>query len=280
MEDEKAAVRNLTALLKEVAPDMEAVAVLDSIRECVEWFSRFPAPDLVFMDIHLADGSAFEIFEHVSILCPVIFTTAYDEYALRAFKVNSIDYLLKPIGEDDMRQALGKLKILQTGNARPVEAVTLRHLLRALKRSESYKSHFLIPVRGDKLLPLSVEQILYFYIRGGVVKAVAGDVPLKDRHFFRGNEAFSAGQADASGLQEYTFPLTLDELTECLDPACFFRVNRQYLLSRRVICDLDLWFNGRLSVNLKVPATERILISKARASEFKDWFTGGSSLTE
>ena len=112
IEDEKAAVRNLKALLKEVAPQMEVIDVLDSVTESVAWFEANPAPDLVFMDIHLADGSSFEIFEHVRITAPIIFTTAYDEYALKAFKVNSVDYLLKPIGLADLRQALAKLEEL------------------------------------------------------------------------------------------------------------------------------------------------------------------------
>mgnify|MGYP003000366342 FL=1 len=112
IEDEKAAVRNLQALLKEVAPSTEVIDTLDSVTESVAWFESHAAPDVVFMDIHLADGSAFEIFEHVRIASPVIFTTAYDEYALRAFKVNSIDYLLKPIGAADLRRALDKLETL------------------------------------------------------------------------------------------------------------------------------------------------------------------------
>lgn len=113
IEDEKAAVRNLTSLLNEVKPDTEIVAVLDSIGSTIEWFGSHPIPDLIFMDIHLADGSAFEIFNHISITCPIIFTTAYDEYALRAFKVNSIDYLLKPIGKEDIEHAFAKLGNLQ-----------------------------------------------------------------------------------------------------------------------------------------------------------------------
>lgn len=246
IEDEKAAVRNLTALLREAAPGMEILAVLDSIAETVEWFSQHPQPDLAFMDIHLADGSAFEIFDRISITCPVIFTTAYDEYALRAFKVNSIDYLLKPIGEEDIRHALEKLESLRT----PACGIEdMRRLMGALKRETGYKTHFLLPVKGDKLLPVPVAEIVYFYIRAGVVKGVLDD------------------------SREFAFPQTLDELADCLNPAAFFRVNRQYLVSRHAVRDIDLWFNSRLSVNLKVPAPEKILVSKARVAEFKDWFT-------
>ena len=247
IEDEKAAVRNLQALLAEVSPDIEIQAVLDSITETIEWFGTHAAPDVMFLDIHLADGSAFEIFEHVDIRCPVIFTTAYDEYALKAFKVNSIDYLLKPIGADDLSKALGKLKHLQSSGS----VADYSTLIRSLRKEENYKTHFLIPVKGDKLLPVSAGSVLFFHIDEGLVKAVLADG------------------------KSYIFPQTLDELSDCLNPVQFFRVNRQYLISRKSVIDIDLWFNGRLSVNLKVPVAEKILVSKARVSEFKEWFTGG-----
>lgn len=251
IEDEKAAVRNLQALLVEVAPDVEVLAVLDSITETIDWFGSHPAPELVFLDIHLADGSAFEIFGHVDIPCPIIFTTAYDEYALKAFKVNSIDYLLKPIAADDLMQAFDKLKHLQADAPSHDFPSDYSDLVRALRKEENYKTHFLIPVKGDKLLPVSADSILFFHIDEGLVKAVLADG------------------------KSCLFPQTLDELSDCLNPEQFFRVNRQYLISRKSVLDIDLWFNGRLSVNLKVPVADKILVSKARVPEFKEWFTGG-----
>ena len=250
IEDEKAAVRNLQALLLEVAPDVEILAVLDSIIETIDWFGTHAMPDLVFLDIHLADGSAFEIFSHVEIACPIIFTTAYDEYALRAFKVNSIDYLLKPIDGHDIRKALDKMDCLHGESSSPGNEPDYSSLIRALKKEESYKTHFLVPAKGDKLIPVSADMILFFHIDDGVVKAVLADG------------------------KECLFPQTLDELADSLNPALFFRVNRQYLISRKAVLDIDLWFNGRLSVNLKVPVTEKILVSKAKVGEFKEWFTG------
>ena len=247
IEDEKAAVRNLKALLAEEAPDIEVIAVLDSIAESLDWFSDNRMPELIFLDIHLADGSSFEIFEHVDITCPIIFTTAYDEYALRAFKVNSIDYLLKPIGQSDIRKSIGKLKQLKSDPV--VKELDYSNLINILKQQDKYKTNFLVPVKGDKLLPLSVDMILFFYIHEGNVKAVVTDG------------------------KEYTFTQTLDELSDCLNPDLFFRINRQYLISRKAVQDIDLWFNGRLSVNLKVPVEEKILVSKVRVSEFKEWFT-------
>ena len=255
IEDEKAAVRNLTSLLNEVKPEAEIIAILDSINSTIEWFDIHPMPELVFMDIHLADGSAFEIFDHISITCPIIFTTAYDEYALRAFKVNSIDYLLKPIGKEDIEHAFEKLDNLQdtipeNGSRRENKEEELLHLIHSLKKQESYKTHFLIPVKGDKLLPISVDMILLFYIQDCKVKVVLADG------------------------KEYTFPQTLDEITECIDPSLFFRVNRQFLISREAIKDIDLWFNNRLSINLRCKVSdEKVLVSKARVQEFKDWFS-------
>lgn len=246
IEDEKAAVRNLTALLADVAPEMEVIDALDSVADAIDWFATHPMPELVFMDIHLADGSAFEIFEHTDITCPVIFTTAYDEYALRAFKVNSIDYLLKPIGEEDIRAALAKLNHLH--GTRSDEPDFLK-MIRALQREESYKTHFLVPAKGDKLLPLAVEVIYFFYIADGIVKAATADG------------------------KEHVLTQTLDELTECLNPKRFFRANRQYLISRESVKDIDLWFNNRLAINLHAAVHEKIVVSKARVGEFKEWFS-------
>ncbi|MBS6100164.1 MAG: response regulator, partial [Alistipes sp.] len=141
IEDEKAAVRNLRALLAEVAPQMEIIAELDSITESVAWLREHPMPGVIFMDIHLADGSAFEIFGHVHIACPIIFTTAYDEYALKAFKVSGIDYLLKPIGPEELRQAVDKLMTLCNAGHGEEQ---LTELIRTLQNRTRYKTHFLI----------------------------------------------------------------------------------------------------------------------------------------
>lgn len=248
IEDEKAALRNLKAVINEVSAGLEIIGETDSIVDTIEWFQTHPMPELVFMDIHLADGSAFEVFEHVEVKCPIIFTTAYDEYALRAFHVNSIAYLLKPINRNDLQNALDKLETLcgtAGGQAPPFDFMKVMH---ELKKEESYKTHFLVPAKGDKLIPISVNDILFFYISDGIVKAV-------DRH------------ADA-----YIFSQSLDELVELLNPRDFFRVNRQYLIAKKAITDVSLWFNGRLVINLKVPVPEKIIVSKAKVSEFKDWF--------
>lgn len=247
IEDEKAALRNLKVIISETSVfQLNIVGETDSIMDTVEWLKTHPMPDIIFMDIHLADGSAFEIFHYVDITCPIVFTTAYDEYALKAFKVNSIDYLLKPITLTDLNGALNKLKRLEGNDEN--KRMDYSKLIGELRKGESYKTHFLIPVKADKFVPLDAEEILYFYISDGQVKAV-------DRR-----------------MNEYVFPQTLDELSESLNPHQFFRANRQYILSKKVIKDIDLWFNNRLAVNLTVPS-ERILISKAKVNEFKEWLT-------
>lgn len=247
VEDEIPAAQNLHSILDKLGT-VEVISILESVTETVEWFSFNPQPEIIFMDIHLADGSAFEIFNQIQIKCPVIFTTAYDEYALKAFKVNSIDYLLKPVNIESVRRALDKLNNLLRGDHLQ-EAVNT--IMESLKKKARYKSHFLVPVKGDKLIPLNAENIAFFVIDYGLIYAISFD------------------------QKRYRFDYTLDDLTEMLDPNLFFRANRQYIISREAIKDIDLWFNSRLSVNLKIPVSEKILVSKARISEFKNWFGGG-----
>jgi len=247
IEDEILAAKQLQSVLKEVG-GFDVKGVLESISETLEWFKENQQPEILFLDIHLADGSAFEIFKHLSISCPVIFTTAYDEYALKAFKVNSIDYLLKPIDVEGVRNAIKKLNSLSGSKENNQD---FQKLIDSFKKNSGYKTHFLIPVKGDKLFPVQCNDIACFYIDASLVKA----------------KSF----ADKT----YNLENTLDELIEMLNPADFFRANRQFIISRSAIKDIDFWFNSRLSVNLKVTVPEKILISKARVSEFKNWFGGG-----
>lgn len=242
IEDESIATQALQSLIMELRPATEVVAVLQTIEESVEWFELNPAPDLVFMDIHLADGSSFAIFDKVNIDCPVVFTTAYDEYALKAFEVNSIDYLLKPINRADLERALSKYEHLAAPKP------SLEGLLAQMSGPrKKYKSNFLIPER-DKLIPLPVANIACFYIDTKTVRAVA---------------------MDGRG---YYMNQTLDDLMAQLDPEVFFRANRQFIISRHAVKDLAVWFGNKLAVNLTVPVPEKIIVSKARVGEFKTWF--------
>jgi DNA-binding LytR/AlgR family response regulator len=246
IEDEILASKHLIQILNEVG-DISIIAVLESIKETVKWFGKNPQPDIVFMDIHLSDGSAFEIFKDTKITCPIVFTTAYDKYALKAFKVNSIDYLLKPIEVDDVREALKKLKELSTSETMQI---AINNLMTTFKKDLKYKTHFLIPIKGDKLIPVQTNDLACFYVDTGTVKTST----------FEG--------------KIYTLDFTLDELTKLLDPELFFRANRQFIISRNAIKDIDLWFNSRLSVNLDVTVPEKIVISRGRIPEFKTWFAG------
>ncbi|MDR1781128.1 MAG: LytTR family DNA-binding domain-containing protein [Tannerella sp.] len=249
IEDEIVASKALQILINEVDASIEIQAVLQSIEESVEWFRTSGMPDLAFMDIHLADGSSFAIFDEVSVSCPVIFITAYDEYALKAFQVNSIDYLLKPINRKDLERAIDKYRNLVS---HPDENNKLiNKLMESLRQSgANYKSYFLVPEK-DKLIPLPVRDIAYIYVDTKMVKAIT----------FAG--------------RTYYMDSVLDDLMQQLDPSLFFRANRQFIIAHKAVKDISLWFGSKLSVNLTVATPERIIVSKARATEFKKWFAGG-----
>jgi len=246
IEDEMLAARHLVSVLNEVG-DIEIIDILDSIKSSVAWFENHPLPDLVFMDIHIADGSAFKIFDHVNITCPIIFTTAYDEYAIKAFKVNSIDYLLKPITNEAIEKALVKLKTLSATNNIKSD---IQQLIDSLKQEKTYKTHFLVSVKGDKMIPLLASDIAYIFIDLGIVIAKTFDG------------------------KSFILDFTLDELANKLNPNDFFRANRQFIIAKNSIKEVDSWFNNRLSINLNVAIPEKILISRTRVTEFREWFDG------
>ena len=239
IEDETAAARNLRSILQKIAPEIEVVAMLESVVESVAWLKTNPEPDLVFVDIHLADGDSFRIFREVEITSPVIFTTAYDQYALEAFKLNSIDYLLKPINEAQVSRALDKLARL-TGRERTEGGQRIRHM--AKQRSET----FLVYI-ADRIIPLNRDQIAFFHTADERVTAW-----------------------DFQG-RSYPMDKTLENLQALLPEELFFRANRQFIVQRRAVEEIGMWFGSRLSVLLSVPTPEKIIVSKARASEFKQW---------
>lgn len=245
IEDEVLAAQSLQKLITEVAPDTEIIGMLQSIEESVAWFDENPMPDLVFMDIHLADGSSFAIFEQTQITCPIIFTTAYDEYALKAFEVSSIDYLLKPINRNDLMRAMNKYNNLVS--AKSFDSQSLLEVIQKFKTNKNYRSCFLVPER-DKLIPLPTANIAFIYIGDKSVKTIT--------------------------LDEHTYYMsqTLDEIMNQLNPNDFFRANRQFIVSRKAIKDMTIWFGNKLSLNLLVKIPEDIIISKAKVAEFKTWF--------
>ncbi len=245
IEDEMMAAKALQKLIGEVSPDTVIVDVLESIEESVEWLENNPMPDLMFLDIHLADGSSFAIFERVNVTCPVIFTTAYDEFALKAFEVNSLDYLLKPINREALERAMNKFQMLSGAR---FNADKIERLLEQLGEKKRYRSYFLLPER-DKLVPLSTKDIAYAYIDAKSVKIVTHE------------------------HKNYYLTHTLDDLMAQLDPVMFFRANRQFIVSREAIKDVSIWFGNKLAINLNVEVPEKIIVSKAKVAEFKCWFS-------
>ena len=242
VEDETAAAVNLTSLLNRMFPYMNVAAQLESVTETVEWLSRNETPDLMFMDIHLADGSAFTVFSLTEVKCPVIFTTAYDSYALEAFRVNSIDYLLKPIKEEDLARAVDKLNTL-TGTGDYLSRIG--EMVAAQKKTQA----LLVYVK-DRIVPQKIDEIAYLYSSNENVVLCT-----------RKGESFQ-------------FDKTLDWACAQLPADDFFRANRQFIIARDAIEDISIWFGGRLSVNMSVAVPERIIISKAKAAEFKRWLAG------
>lgn len=243
VEDETAAAVNLRSMLKSINPDVEVLDVLESVEEAVEFFSKGVEADVVFMDIHLADGDSFRIFQSVDITIPIIFTTAYDEYALQAFKVNSIDYLLKPFKEEDLTRALDKLQRL-TATERATAAERVEAMVSA---SDSDTLRTILVRFKDKLIPISMDDVAFFY-------------------------TFSE-RVTLTTLDGASYPVdkTLETLTQQLDPVKFFRANRQFIVSRKAVKDIAVWFGNRLALNLQIETPERIIISKARVPEFKRW---------
>lgn len=243
VEDETAAVVNLRSMLAAIEPEAEVVAVLESVEEAVEYFSKDAVADVVFMDIHLADGDSFRIFQSVDIYIPIIFTTAYDEYALEAFKVNSIDYLLKPFKEEELRRAIDKLCRLT--KLERDEQRTKRNSM--AEEVQTHEVQTMLLRYKDKIIPVGVDEVAFFYTSSERVTLTT-----------------------LTG-QTYAVDKTLEALGQQLSPHMFFRANRQFIISRAAVRDIVVWFGSRLSLNLVVETPERIIISKARVPEFKQW---------
>lgn len=243
VEDETAAVVNLRSMLSMVVGDYEIVAILESVEESIDFFKGDVDADVVFMDIHLADGDSFHIFRSVDIDIPIIFTTAYNEYALEAFKVNSIDYLLKPFKEEDLRRALDKLHRLTT-TEREMQRVNVDKMAR---EAQSDLLQTMLIRYKDKIVPVSMDDVAFFYTYAERVTltTLSGD--------------------------SYPVDKTLETLSQQLSDSKFFRANRQFIVSRRAVKDIAVWFGNRLTLNLVVDTPERIIISKARVPEFKQW---------
>ena len=243
VEDETAAYDNLVSILASIDPMIEIVGNTEGVGQTIRWLESHPKPDLIFMDIHLSDGSAFAIFTQTEVDVPIIFTTAYDEYAIEAFKVNSIDYLLKPIHPKDMEAALQKFK--KWGHQ------DIDHYLEQMAQLKmapvtNYRDKIILQYR-DKLLPVPMTEVAFFY--------------------------YTDHKTSVTLMDGQTYPLRsqLDQIFATLNPVDFIRANRQFIINREGVKDISVWFDGRLRVNMKTEVPEPIYISKNRASEFKQW---------
>ena len=243
LEDEPLAAKRLESLMKSVEPNAEILAKLESVRSAVKWFNEHPQPDLILMDIQLADGLSFELFQQVDITAPIIFTTAYDQYAIRAFKVNSVDYLLKPIEQDELEAAVDKFKMQRQPNVQDQIGKVLETLL---GQKTEWKTRFLLKA-GARFDVVEVADVAYLYAEDKVVFLVTKD------------------------QKKYFVDDTLDELEQKLNPKNFFRLNRKYFSQLSAIERIEPHFNGRLKIKLRHRDDEDIYVSREKAEAFKKW---------
>lgn len=246
IEDENFAARRLENMIREIDPQIEVLAKLESVSESVEWFKNNEEPDLIFLDIHLDDDLSFAIFEQIQLSSNIIFTTAYDEYAIKAFKFKSIDYLLKPINKDELSNAINKFKSWNKAAAPVIDASMLRDLLRV---QPVYRERFMVSA-GDKLKSVDVNDIAYFFSTAGITFVVL------------------------HSKNQYSLDISLDQLKEMLNPKDFFRVNRQYLIGFKSIEKVVVYPKSRLKLTLNPPVDIDLFVSIDKAPDFKQWLNG------
>ena len=246
VEDEELAVKKLQKTLAAVDSTAEILAATDSIKSTVEWLQENPSPDLILMDIELSDGQSFEIFNMAEVKCPVIFTTSYDEYALKAFKVNSVDYLLKPIQKEELETALNKFKKLKETAGQDVSLDLLVKQLQQKLQPKEYRKRFLVK-HAQKLVSIEVDEISYFYSDGRL-------------NFFK-----------TADNKKFVVDYTMDELEDMLDPDRYFRISRSFYVSINAIDKIDDYFGNRLILALKPAVDKEALVSREKVTEFKKW---------
>ena len=240
IEDELRARKHMITLLEQNFPQVEVVGAVGSVKESVQWLSTNDAPDVIFMDVELSDGRSFEIFTQIELPCPVIMTTAYDQYAVQAFEVNAVDYLLKPIGLPELRRAISRV---ESGQAAKPAAETVRRMLDQVR-----KEKFLIRM-NNRIVPVRTSDIAYFY-----------------------SEAKNSFIVTTSGAS-YVMDESLDTLAESLDPSAFFRISRSCIISEGVIDSVSRLMGGRLQVTLRrgYPELTDLTVSRARVDDFLSW---------
>ena len=246
IEDEQLASRRLENMIKSIDPTIEILTITESVADSVEWLKRNEAPDLIFLDIHLEDGLSFSIFDQVKVDAPVIFTTAFDEYAIKAFKLKSIDYLLKPIVKEDLEKAITKYR--EWGEkSQMINISELYNLVNGNKKN--YRERFSVVV-GQKLKSIEVKDIAYFFSNSGITF-----VAMQSKH-------------------QYSLDQSLDHLMAELDPIRFFRVNRQYLVGLPAISNIHIFPKSRLKLELNPPVPEGVFVSLDKVTDFKKWVDG------
>jgi len=249
IEDEPYAVQQVQSLLAELAPNIKLIAVLDSIQSTVEWFSAHPSPDLVFMDVHLADGSCFEIFTHIKLNAPVVFITAYDQYALEAFRVNGLDYLLKPLKKKDLERSLDRFYGISAKNPGYVDFERIAR--EVLQQTGQYQRRLLIRY-GQQYTIIDIADVAYFYADS------------KDTLICTFNR------------RTYPADQNLEQLQNILPPEEFFRVNRKILVNIKAITSMTSYSRSRIKLHLDPPFEGNIIVSTEKTPGFKNWLTSPS----
>ena len=243
IEDEEPAANRLKKMVTELEPDAHVLENIVSVNSAIGWFNENPSPDLIFSDIQLSDGLSFDIFKNVEVQCPVIFITAYDQYAIDAFKVNSIDYLLKPIKKDDLQIAINKFKKLN----RSESPLDIHKVLEVFNQPKAgYKTRFIVRY-GEHIKTIKIEEAAYFYTEDKI-------------NFLTTNEG-----------RRYTVDYNLDALESTLDPKTFFRINRQFIISINAINEMFSYSKSRVLVKLNPASKHETVVSTERSGDFKLW---------
>ncbi|PKP10990.1 MAG: DNA-binding response regulator [Bacteroidetes bacterium HGW-Bacteroidetes-4] len=249
IEDEPFAQNEMQRLLQNTGKEFSVINCLESVEDSIAWFNTNEAPDVVFCDIQLADGLSFDIFKQIKVKAPVIFTTAYDTYAIEAFKVNSIDYLLKPIEQNALNSALDKLEALKvqfSGKEQLLSNTQLENLLALVKMPQPFKSRMLVKI-GDQYKFIPVTKVAYFYAEDNEVLLMTNE------------------------KKRYVIDYSIEQLVSMLDPMLFYRLNRSFLCHKNAIIKVHRYFNSRLKIDLQPDADSEVLVSRVKVAEFLNW---------
>ena len=245
IEDETRTAQELKDMLLGIDSDIDVEAILGSVSKALDWFAKHPMPELIFSDIELGDGLSFELFKKISMEVPVIFCTAFDEYAIRAFEANGIDYLLKPIDEVMLQKSLEKYLRLKEHLIHGAQrALTMERVIDQIEIA--YKQTLLVDYR-EKIIPIKLQDVGFIYTANGIV------------------------YLELEENKRYTIPYTLEQLETMLDPHQFFRANRQFILNRDFIDNIEHYFNRKLFITCKIASPEKIIISRVKSQPFLQW---------